>query len=96
MSGEQASVSYLNPTSSCEFDPHTGINRLKEPKYSAITLSDSNLQVFTRILMIFKIVQSLLKSGEKATKREIYYRDPSLFGNQSKSDKAIETVALIL
>ena len=50
----------------------------------------------TRLVRVLEIVNELLVKDIHATKREIYYTDVKLFGEQKSSDKSIEDVASML
>ncbi|MFX1340520.1 MAG: hypothetical protein ACFFDK_18065 [Promethearchaeota archaeon] len=50
----------------------------------------------TRLMRILEIVDELLVKDIHATKREIFYTDVKLFGDQKNSDKSIEDVATML
>ncbi|MFX1257627.1 MAG: hypothetical protein ACFFAN_07205 [Promethearchaeota archaeon] len=50
----------------------------------------------TRLMRVLEIVTELLIKGIHATKREIFYTDVKLFGEQKNSDKSIEDVATML
>ena len=51
---------------------------------------------FTRLLRVLEIITELLKKNIHATKREIFYNDVKLFGDQKNSDKSIEDAATML
>lgn len=96
--GEQMRVSYIHPCKSCEFDTHSGVNRVKQPKYSQLVFTNNarKLKKLLRILKVMEIVQRLLTNGDKINKREVFYRHPGLFTTQAVSDNTIELLACIL
>ncbi len=51
---------------------------------------------FTRLLRVLEIASELLRKNIHATKREIFYTDVKLFGDQKSSDKSIEDAATML
>ncbi|MHA1725621.1 MAG: hypothetical protein ACTSYC_12565 [Promethearchaeota archaeon] len=51
---------------------------------------------FTRLVRVMEIINELLLKNIHATKREIFYNDVKLFGDQKNSDKCIEDVATML
>ena len=50
----------------------------------------------TRLMRVLEIVNELLLKDIHATKREVFYTDVKLFGEQKNSDKSIEDVASML
>ncbi|HEY0090333.1 MAG TPA: hypothetical protein VGB37_15900, partial [Candidatus Lokiarchaeia archaeon] len=50
----------------------------------------------TRLVKILEIVHELLTKNIHATKREVFYSDVKLFGEQKNSDKSIEDTATML
>lgn len=50
----------------------------------------------TRLMRVLEIVYELLTKDLHATKREIFYTDVKLFGEQKNSDKSIEDIATML
>jgi len=50
----------------------------------------------TRLIRVLEIVDELLRKDIHATKREIFYNDVKLFGDQKNSDKSIEDIATML
>ena len=88
-------VSFLCSERSCGFDLSTGVNRLSEPSTKLLRLP-KNAASIAHILQVLRISYSLLQSGTKATKREVFYMCPGLFGTQRCSDKAIENGSNLL
>jgi meiotic recombination protein SPO11 len=56
----------------------------------------SSVADITRLMRVIEIVDELLVKDIHATKREIYYTDVKLFGDQKNSDKSIEDAATML
>ncbi|MFW9936450.1 MAG: hypothetical protein ACFFD5_02295 [Candidatus Thorarchaeota archaeon] len=50
----------------------------------------------TRLMRVLEVVSELLSEDLHATKREIFYTDVNLFGEQKNSDKSIEDIATML
>ncbi len=50
----------------------------------------------TRLIRVLEVVNELLTEDIHATKREVFYTDVNLFGEQKSSDKSIEDVATML
>lgn len=50
----------------------------------------------TRLMRVLEIVIELLNKDLHATKREVFYSDVKLFGDQKNSDKSIEDIATML
>jgi meiotic recombination protein SPO11 len=50
----------------------------------------------TRLMRVLEIVNELLIKDIHATKREVFYTDVKLFGEQKNSDKTIEDIATML
>lgn len=50
----------------------------------------------TRLMRILEVVNELLNEDLHATKREVFYTDVNLFGEQKNSDKSIEDVSTML
>ncbi|KAL6063410.1 DNA topoisomerase 6 subunit A [Balamuthia mandrillaris] len=53
-------------------------------------------KTFVCMIRVMQLVLELLKHNVHMTKRELFYTDVSLFGNQDASDHAIEHVACLL
>ena len=56
----------------------------------------SSVADLTRLMRVLEIVNELLLKDIHATKREVFYTDVKLFGEQKNSDKSIEDVASML
>ena len=52
-----------------------------------------NPRRFAVFLRVLAVIYQTLEKGEIVTKRSIYYRDPSLFGNQDSVNSAIDQVS---
>jgi meiotic recombination protein SPO11 len=50
----------------------------------------------TRLMRVLEVVAELLSEDLHATKREVFYTDVNLFGDQKNSDKSIEDIATML
>jgi len=50
----------------------------------------------TRLMRVLEVVAELLMEDLHATKREVFYTDVNLFGEQKNSDKSIEDIATML
>ncbi|MFX0032467.1 MAG: hypothetical protein ACFE8E_02450 [Candidatus Hodarchaeota archaeon] len=50
----------------------------------------------TRLMRVLEVVSELLDEDLHATKREVFYTDVNLFGDQKNSDKSIEDVSTML
>ena len=56
----------------------------------------SSVADITRLMRVLEAVNELLVKDLHATKREIFYSDVKLFGEQKNSDKSIEDIATML
>jgi meiotic recombination protein SPO11 len=56
----------------------------------------SSVADITRLMRVLEIITELLNKDIHATKREVYYTDVNLFGDQKNSDKSIEDIATML
>lgn len=88
-------LSLLNQSKSSNYNPSTFTNEIQEFKTSNLSAQRS-LSAVAQLIKVLEVVYALLESGSKATKREIFYMAPELFGVQSKSDKAIERTSALL
>ncbi len=50
----------------------------------------------TRLIRVLEIVSELLNKDKHSTKRDVFYQDVKLFGEQKNSDKTIEDIATML
>ncbi|KAK4544162.1 hypothetical protein LTR36_004372 [Oleoguttula mirabilis] len=48
---------------------------------------------FTVVIRILELVHEALRSGVTLSKRDIYYRDPALFGSQAHVDRYVDDIA---
>ncbi|KAL1304175.1 hypothetical protein AAFC00_000600 [Neodothiora populina] len=51
---------------------------------------------FTVVLRLLELIHEVIRSGGVSTKRDIFYRDPALFGKQSVVDRYVDQIALTL
>ncbi|KAM4842620.1 meiotic recombination protein SPO11 isoform 3-T3 [Thomomys bottae] len=58
--------------------------------------SPKSVQKFALILKILSMIYKLVQSNTYATKRDIYYTDSQLFGNQSVVDTIIDDISCML
>ena len=78
-----------------QVDPFFGtMLQYESNKEDRQTLSFSkNPRRFAVVLRVMAVIYQTLEKGEIITKRSIYYRDPSLFGNQEAVNSAIEQIS---
>ncbi|CAO2577483.1 Meiotic recombination protein SPO11 [Lemmus lemmus] len=58
--------------------------------------SPKSVKKFALILKILSMIYKLVQSNTYATKRDIYYTDSQLFGNQAAVDKIIDDISCML
>ncbi|XP_069846242.1 meiotic recombination protein SPO11 [Dipodomys merriami] len=58
--------------------------------------SPKSIQKFALILKILSMIYKLVQSNTYATKRDIYYTDSQLFGNQAAVDNIIDDISCML
>ncbi|XP_029911931.1 meiotic recombination protein SPO11 isoform X2 [Myripristis murdjan] len=56
----------------------------------------SSVTKFAHILKILSIIYKLIQSNSYATKRDIYYKDPQLFGSQRNVDFIVDDISCML
>ena len=66
--------------------------QLQEKQFHSL----SSVADITRLMRVLEAVNELLVKDLHATKREIFYSDVKLFGEQKNSDKSIEDIATML
>lgn len=66
--------------------------QLQEKRFHSL----SSVADITRLMRVLEAVNELLVKDLHATKREIFYSDVKLFGEQKNSDKSIEDIATML
>ena len=66
--------------------------QIQEKQFHTLT----SVTDITRLMRVLEIVNELLMKDLHATKREIFYSDVKLFGEQKSSDKSIEDIATML
>ncbi|MFX1395200.1 MAG: hypothetical protein ACFFAH_16775, partial [Promethearchaeota archaeon] len=66
--------------------------QLQEKQFHSL----SSVADITRLMRVLEAVNELLVKDMHATKREIFYSDVKLFGEQKNSDKSIEDIATML
>jgi meiotic recombination protein SPO11 len=66
--------------------------QLQEKQFHSL----SSVADITRLMRVLEAVNELLVKDLHATKREIFYSDVKLFGEQKNSDKTIEDIATML
>ncbi len=66
--------------------------QLQEKQFHTLT----SVTDITRLMRVLEIVNELLMKDLHATKREVFYSDVKLFGEQKSSDKSIEDIATML
>jgi len=67
-------------------------SQIQEKQFHSLT----SVSDMTRIMRVLEIINELLMKDLHATKREIFYSDVKLFGEQKNSDKSIEDIATML
>ncbi len=55
-----------------------------------------SVEDMTRLMRVLDLIHQLIKADTHATKREIFYNDVKLFGDQKDSDKSIEDASTML
>ncbi|OMJ69737.1 hypothetical protein SteCoe_32462 [Stentor coeruleus] len=88
-------LSLLDQSKSSKYNPLTFINEIQEFKTNNLSAGRS-LSSVAQLIKILETVYTLLESGNKATKREVFYMAPEIFENQLKSDRAIERASALL
>ncbi|KAM4842619.1 meiotic recombination protein SPO11 isoform 2-T2 [Thomomys bottae] len=80
-----------------KFDDSVGLQMVSHCATRKIK-SDSpkSVQKFALILKILSMIYKLVQSNTYATKRDIYYTDSQLFGNQSVVDTIIDDISCML
>ena len=58
--------------------------------------SKQSLKKFTLMMKLLSMVYRLVQTDRFCTKRDLYYQDTSLFGNQAALDEALENVSCML
>ncbi|XP_048203469.1 meiotic recombination protein SPO11 isoform X3 [Perognathus longimembris pacificus] len=69
--------------------PHCATRKIKSD-------SPKSVQKFALILKILSMIYKLVQSNTYATKRDIYYTDSQLFGNQTTVDNIIDDISCML
>ncbi|XP_021049596.1 meiotic recombination protein SPO11 isoform X1 [Mus pahari] len=79
------------------FDDSVGL-QMKPQCTTRKIRSDSprSVKKFALILKILSMIYKLIQSNTYATKRDIYYTDSQLFGNQAAVDSAIDDISCML
>ncbi|XP_061196567.1 meiotic recombination protein SPO11-like [Saccostrea echinata] len=58
--------------------------------------SKLSLKKFTLMIKLLSMVYSLIQTDRFCTKRDLYYQDTTLFGNQTALDEALENISCML
>ncbi|XP_006499681.1 meiotic recombination protein SPO11 isoform X2 [Mus musculus] len=79
------------------FDDSVGLRMIPQCTTRKIR-SDSpkSVKKFALILKVLSMIYKLIQSDTYATKRDIYYTDSQLFGNQAAVDSAIDDISCML
>jgi len=78
------------------YDPYTDMVYLRKRYRKRSFLSLKSVREATITARVLSIVHELLEQDIHATKREVFYNDVVLFGDQRESDEALEDVAAML
>ncbi|KAA0706888.1 Meiotic recombination protein SPO11 [Triplophysa tibetana] len=97
--GEAPVLSVMNRSSWTNVMFHESVGLVLKPDASVVTLrSDwpSSATKFALILKVLSVIYKLVQSDSYATKRDIYYNDPQLFGSQKTVDSIVDDISCML
>eukprot|EP00105_Crassostrea_gigas_P007279 XP_011421470.1 PREDICTED: meiotic recombination protein SPO11 [Crassostrea gigas] len=58
--------------------------------------SKQSIKKFTLMMKLLSMIYRLIQTGSFCTKRDLYYQDTTLFGNQTALDEALENVSCMI
>ncbi|XP_057686562.1 meiotic recombination protein SPO11 isoform X2 [Corythoichthys intestinalis] len=90
-------TAFYMPINDQTFDSAVGLQMSSTNAVKAIR-SDcpKTAQYFSQILKLLSVIYTLVQSNSYATKRDIYYNHPQLFGSQKTVDQIVDDVSCML
>ncbi|RXN05540.1 meiotic recombination SPO11 [Labeo rohita] len=97
--GEAPVLSVMNRSSWANVRFHKSVGLVLKEDVSVKALRcdcPSSATRFALILKLLSVIYKLVQSDSYATKRDIYYNDPQLFGSQTTLDSIVDDVSCML
>ncbi|CAG2227142.1 SPO11 [Mytilus edulis] len=98
-SGESPTMKHINRSTweNISFKENIGLQMVNDPKMTTVRYeSPQSTKKFALMIKVMSIMFTLVQTDKYCTKRDLFYQDPTFFGNQMAVDEAVDNISCML
>ncbi|XP_063441714.1 meiotic recombination protein SPO11-like [Mytilus trossulus] len=98
-SGESPTMKHINRSTweNISFKENIGLQMVNDPKMTTVRYeSPQSTKKFALMIKVMSIMYTLVHTDKYCTKRDLFYQDPTFFGNQLAVDEAVDNISCML